>query len=532
MLEKITEEELEFMEMLSYPVAVVETLFSDFDNLTEFDEEKFGELRTYQFPFLSFESFIDEEVEGLDLKEQFNLRKGVGDVYNFGARKYGKTLVTEKLDIPLSMMNDDGFQCGFSSIDAIHIRGVLDTVKRAVENHPILKIWNCKVRTAPNYLFEAKNGWVLEGINMNRNAKNPGEQWFSKHLKKVWIEEASLETIKIYNIRKEALSELGAVLRISGMTNFTRYMPAGIQFYAPENQSKTVNLPQFVNPFWDEKEKIDRIKEYGGESDINYRIFVIGEIVEDGVSEIDMERVKQSCYLKRKKIKRFEITKKNYKDFRNLIVVERPKTAERIFIDADIGESAGTDIIILSEVGDTYHYIYNIVLYNLTADEQQIFIKWLIGKLSANVIGIDCGDGTGRAVYRGLEKVYPKENLVWYDGSMKIDVDFEKDKNNKVVFKKGKPVCKQEFMSEWSVRRLKVLLYEGRIKIPQDFKLESQLSSVISLQSGTRTIYACPSSSGDHLWDAFKVFAISEWLKKSFNDTKPLGNAWGIGDFF
>ena len=179
MLEKITEEELDFIEMLSYPIAIVESLFSDFDNLTEFDEEKFGELRIYQCPFLSFESFIDETLEGSGKeirKQEFNLRKGVGDVYNFGARKYGKTLVTEKLDIPLSMMNDDGFECGFSSIDAVHIRGVLDTVKRTVENHPILKIWNCKVRTAPNYLFESKNGWVLKGINMNRNAKNPGEQ--------------------------------------------------------------------------------------------------------------------------------------------------------------------------------------------------------------------------------------------------------------------------------------------------------------------------------------------------------------------
>jgi len=441
------------------------------------------------------------------------------------------TLVTEKLDIPLSMMHDDGFQCGFSSIDAIHIRGVLDTVKRTVENHPILKIWGCKVRTAPNYLFEAKNGWVLEGINMNRNAKNPGEQWFSKHLKKVWIEEASLETIAIYNIRKEALSETGAILRISGMTNFTRYMPAGLQFYAPENQSKVVNLPQFVNPFWDEAEKQDRIKEYGGESDINYRVFVKGEVVEDGVSEIDMERVKQNCYLKRKKIKRFEITKDSYKNFRNLIVVERPKSAERIFINADIGESAGTDVIILSEIENKYNYIYNIVLYNLTSDEQTEFFKWLIEKLNANIIGIDCGDGTGRAVYRGLEKVYPKANLVWYDGSMKVDVDFEKDEKGEIVFRKGIPICKQEFMSEWSVRRLKVLLYEGRIKIPQDFKLEVQLTSVISMQSGTRTIYACPSTSGDHLFDAFRTFSISQWLKKDFNKTPPMGSEWGIGTF-
>jgi len=537
MLEKITESELDFMEMLSYPIATVETLFSDFDNLALFDEEKFGDLRVYQYPFISFEPIIDEKIKIDDLvekeleKAQFNLRKGVGDIYNFGARKYGKTLCTEKIDIPLSMMNDDGFPCGFSSIDAIHIRGVLDSVKQAIENHPILKIWKRNIRTAPNYRMEAKNGWVLEGVNMNRNAKNPGEQFFSKHFKKLWIEEASMETIKIYDKRKDSLSELGAVLRISGMTNFTPHMPAGKQFYAPENKCKVINLPQFVNPFWDEKEKQERIKEYGGESDINYRVFVKGEVVEDGVSEIDMDRVRENCYLQKKKIKRFEITKDTYKTFRNRIVVERPLTAERIFVDADIGESAGTDISVFSEIGNNYHYIYNIVLYNLTADEQIEFFKWLIDKLNANVIGIDCGDGTGRAVYRGLEKIYPKENLVWYDGSMKINVDFERDEKGEIIFKKGEPVYKEEFMSEWSVRRLKVLLYEGRIKIPQDFKLDSQLSSIISMQSGTRTIFACPSSTGDHLFDSFRIFSISQWLKKDFNQTKPLGSNWGIGVF-
>jgi hypothetical protein len=690
MLEKITEEELGFMESLHYPVATVETLFSDFNNLSQFEEEKFGNLRIYQYPFLSFESVIDEKIaiENLTREElektQFNLRKGVGDVYNFGARKYGKceyinnycsltngdrekfgdligktanvislnqktlkleeskayfydngirdcyklilksgkeitvtgnhpfltengwksilelkekdfiatprkyningykkvskneddkiiksdiywdivkkivyidklptvavsvpkynnyisndiishnTLVTEKLDIPLSMINDDGFECGFSSIDAIHIRGVLDVVKRALENHPILKIWKPKIKTHPNYLFEAKNGWVLEGINMNRNAKNPGEQWYSKHFKKVWIEEASLETMKVYNIRKEALSELGAILRISGMTNFTRYTPAGRQFYAPENRAKIINLPQFCNPFWDEKEKIERIKEYGGESDINYLVFVKGEIVEDGVSEIDMERVKQNCYLKKRKIIRFEINKNKYKNFRNYIVVERPKNADRMFLVSDVGDNV-TEIVILSEVEKNYNYLYNITLYNLIKDEQEEVFKWLIDKINANVVGIDCGDALGRILCDGLEKKYSKENIVRYAGASKINVDFERDEKGEIIFKKGKPVFKQEFMSEWSINWFKNLLYNGRIKLPQDFKLETQLSSVISSQSGTRRIYACICQQGDHLFDTFRVFSVSQWLKKDFNQTKPMGsNNWGIGLF-
>jgi len=526
-LEKLNEEEIQFMEMWHYPIAMIESLFSNFDSLSEFEEDKFGELRLYQFPFPSYESLIDEKVEGLDEKDQFELRKNVGDNYSLGARKYGKTLCCEKLDIPLSMLNDDGWWTGCASLDAIHLRGVLDAIKPAIDNHPILKLWKLRIRTAHPYKIEAKNGWFLDGINMNLQSKNPGHQFYGKHMKKLWVEEASFENDKVYNKRQDALSELGAVIRISGMTNFTKHSPAGKIFYDLTNKQKIINLPQYVNPYWDEKERQSRLKEYGGEDSIGYRVFVKGEVVEEGVSEFDMERVRE-CYKPKTQIKRFEIKKEKYSRFQDIIVVERPKNAERIFVCADIGESAGTEIIILSEIGTKYSYLYNIVLYNLTHDEQVEIFKYIIEKTQANVIGLDCGDGTGRAIYRNLEKLYSKDNLVWYAGTEKIPVDFEKNEEGKTVLKNGKPVTKTEFMSEWSVRRLKALLYENRCIVPTDYKFDIQFNSVMSLQSGTRRIYECVAEN-DHLFDAWRVFAIAQWLKKDFNQTPIIKQNWGVG---
>ena len=528
LIEKLDEEEISFMEDWHSPICLTESLFSNFDNLSEFNEDRFGEVRLYQQPFISNESIIDFEGMESNEKKRFELRKNVGDIYNYGARKFGKTLITEKLDVPLSMFHDDGFPCIFTSIDAIHLRGVLDAVKEAMDSHPILKMWKKTIRTAPSYRIEAKNGWLLEGVNMNVASKAPGQQFYGKHAKKLWIEEASLETERVFEKRKDALSEVGAVMRCSGMTNFTKYMPAGKAFCDPMNRKKIINLPQFVNPFWDEKEKEDRLKEYGGESSVGFRVFVKGEVVESGVSEFDMSRVRE-CYNYKKQVKKFEISKEKYSHYKNLIVVERPKNADRIFIAGDIGESAGTDLVILSEVGEKYNYLYNINLYDLTDEEQFELIKWLAEMVEANVIGIDCGDGTGRAVYRRLEKIFPKENLVWYAGTNKINIGFKKDDKGKVIIKKGEPEYLQEFMSEWSVRRLKTLLYNERINLPLDYSLDAQLNSVVSMQSGNRTVYACISSSGDHLFDAFKVFAISQWLCKDFNQTKPIRGNWGVG---
>jgi len=86
-----------------------------------------------------------------------------------------------------------------------------------------------------------------------------------------------------------------------------------------------------------------------------------------------------------------------------------------------------------------------------------------------------------------------------------------------------------EFMSEFSIRHLKSLLYTGRIQMPTDHKYLNQLNSVISRTVGTRTVYACISATGDHIIDAHKVFATAIWLKKDFNSTPKLSVDSGLG---
>ena len=128
----------------------------------------------------------------------------------------------------------------------------------------------------------------------------------------------------------------------------------------------------------------------------------------------------------RNEIKRFEINKDRFNRFEDIIVVDRPKNAERIFIDADVGDNQ-TEIVVHSEVADKYNYLYRISLYNLIKDEQFEVMDWLIQKLKANVIGLDCGDALGRILADDFEKKYSKDNVVRYAGASKLPVDFEKD---------------------------------------------------------------------------------------------------------
>jgi len=528
------------MESMANPVCVLESFFHNFDNLAEYNQEKFGDVRLYQMPFISDEAIIDfdatAKLHNLADKEKFQLKKNVADIICMGARKFGKTLVVEKLDLVLSMLTQGFTMVAFASVDLIHIRAVLDDIKSCFQNHPICRLWERRITGAPDFQFILKSGYKLNSVNFNIGAKSPGRQWYGKHVNRVYIEEASLETEEVAAKRKDALSEDGAVFRISGMTDFTQFSPAGLAFYSPENRKHVINLPQYVSPKWDAKERKDREEHYGGAESVGFKVFVEGKVVEDGSTAFDMARIRKACYVENKgrnkaEIKRFEISKEDYPFFRNRIVVERPSNAERIFISSDVGEKV-TEIIVHSEIGDTYHYLYNIVLYNLTEPETEEVFDFIIKKLKANVIALDCGDGKGRALYARLEKKHSTDNLVWYSGNTKLDVDFEYEENKDIKIEKGKPVYRQEFMSEFSVQQLQNMLYGGRVKIPEDFKFAAQFSVVMAFVSGTRIKYKCVSQTGDHLFDAHRVFAIAVFLKKDFNATPEIKmGEWGLGTF-
>lgn len=421
------------------------------------------------------------------------------------------SLFVEKVDLLISMILNENEKCGFSSYDAIHIRGILEDVILGLDHHPLFRIFKPQITRSPNYRIGLRNGYLLEGVNMNITGKKPGAQFFQKHFSRLYIEERSFETLEVYKQRRDSVSENGCIFRISGMTNFTRYSPPGKDFYDLDKRIQNINLPQYSNPKWDSKAKEKAIKDFGGEQTIGFRVFIKGEIVEEGVSVFDMERVRQN-YNEKRILKIFEINKENFKNFKNIIVIERPKNADNSYVFADIGESAPSEIGIIFEINKKYRYSYNITLYNLTDKEQFKVFEWIAREVKVNFLSLDCTDGTGRAIFRSLEEVIPKENLVWVSFNEKLCVGFEKDEKDNIKYDKtGKPIPREEYVSEWSILHLKDLFYTYVMDLPIDHKLDSQLNSVICIQSGKRTIYECVLKE-NHLFQAFQVFSIAQWL--------------------
>lgn len=519
LVERMTDEELDFCECYYNPICLCECVFSDLDNLVKFDEN-FAEVRMGQFPMFSYEYLIGYDSK-LSKKENFKHKENTGTIYAFGGRRFGKTLIVEQVDILLSMLLLEGEHVGFSSLDALHIRGIIEKIIQVLRTHEYFKLLDAGINRSPNYRITLKSGYLFESINMNISGQTPGAAFFQKHMQRLYIEEASFEPEEVYGKRIDSVSEDGCVYRIAGMTNFTKYSPAGRTFFDHSRKQFICNLPQYINPKWDEKEKEKAIKENGGEQSAGYRVFVKGEVVEEGIAVFDMERVRKQ-YDYEKQVKVFEINKSNFEMYQDILILERPINADKVYVCADIGETAPTEVIIIYEVNGCYYYTYEIIAYRLDDKQQFKLIRYIADLVKANVISIDTTDGTGRAIFRGLSEVYPAENLIFCGFNEKIPVGFERDDKGRLVFDMGKPKVKEEFVSEWSIRRLKNLFYESKLFVPSDHKLDKQLNSVIATTSGQRVAYSVVSDE-DHLLSAFRVFAIAQW-NCEFSLLKPVGS--------
>jgi hypothetical protein len=447
-------------------------------------------------------------------KENFKIKKNLGDCINFGGRLTGKTCIGILVDITISIFHKT-FNWGIvSSCDASKIRGVMDTILGVFDNHPILKEWKCKHKSHPAYLATFANNCKLESVNNNIAGKEPGKNWFQKHADLNYEEEASFLTDSVTNKRLMAQSELGMIERLTGMANFKKLSPIGRKFFDLKNENMITNLPSYVNDSWDKEKDSAAEQEFGGKQSPGYRTQILGQVVDDGNSVYDIERIRE-CYKRDKNddpilIKTFEINKTNFYRFKEILILDRPKNAESVWVCLDKGEGAApTEVIVLFKSEDLYKYEYNITNFKLSPDEDNEVIDFIINQLKANVVGIDVTSGGGKAMFSNLAKKYP-ENIVGVSFNEKIAIDFEKDEQNNIVYgTDGKPKYKEEFVIDWSIQRLKHLFYNKKILALYDMKLDTQFDSIIVMKSGQRTVYG--SKMANHLHQAFQVFAIALW---------------------
>ena len=212
MIAKIKENDLKVFQVLSHPISCAEVMFHDFDSLGIWDKDKFGHIRMYQYPMMSYDSLFLEDKK-LSKEKNWEIKNNLAESYNLGGRLTGKSAISIIIDTAVNTFNQVYKWAIISSYDKLHIQEIFEKLINAFDNHKILKILNCHSLRSPTYKLNFANGLLLESVNQNITGKNPGGQYFGKHFDRHLIEEASYLTKDVSGKMLMAQSEKGCINR-------------------------------------------------------------------------------------------------------------------------------------------------------------------------------------------------------------------------------------------------------------------------------------------------------------------------------
>jgi hypothetical protein len=524
MINNLTAEEEFFVESFYNVRCLVETTFSKGTPRNWNDGKKCIRLRTYQRPFLGFDSAIEDDDRLTEL-ENFRRRIKLGSRIIVCARKIGKTFIALVANILVKLLHYKDKEMTMCSYDEKHVNKVLDAVKEFFVYHNFYKSCKQTTRGSPEYLIETKNGNKLFGINETVKGKSPGENWWGHHTFINFQDEIQAETEVAYSHKIDATSDFGVMEILCGIPLITKVSPLGRIIRDRTLRKSIIRLPQYVSYLWDDITKEKRIRDYGGQESAGYRINVAADLIEGAMGAFDMDRVKLN-YNKKRTIKRFEITKKDFKIFKSLLIIEPIINADKVYVVSDIGDTAATEINVIAKINNKYHLIYNITTYKLSlTQELPDVIEYIFRTVKANFLSVDCTI-MGKPVYEILserlnEIIRDEKGIItkfirrvfWCAFNEDIVTGFERDEKGKIVRDgKGNITEKKEPTLVFAVRRLNELFYDKKFDIPDDdYKFENQFASYVSIISGNKILYDSTMTE-DHYVQTFEVFAILEWL--------------------
>lgn len=538
MLPKIKKDELIMFQMLSHPIASCEILFHEFDSLGVWDKDKYGKIRKYQFPMLSWDSMLLYDKKKT-LEENQHLEIALAESYNLGGRLTGKSRISIILDVCTVTLKKMFTWCVIASFDKTHVQEIMDTIIQCFDNHKIFKMLHGHSIKSPAYNITFDNGCKIQSVNQNITSKNPGAQYHQKHFDRHYIEESSFLTKQVSDKMFMSKAEKGVKNRWSGMTNFTKMSPMGEIFFDINKKKKIINVPSFVNPTWSDETEAKAIKQFGGVDSPGYKVEIKGEVVEGMESVFDILRVRETYIVDKEgdgvNIKAFEINKENFHRFKEILIIEKPINAESLGFYFDVGEGgAPSEYIVIVKTGKKYKYIYRITTYKLSPNEEEEFVDYLIEVLKPNVVGLDHTSGLGKSMFSHLINKYPDNTntFVAVDFNSNLEIGFKKDNNgNFVRDNTGKLVFEKANAVDWSIQCLKEIFYNDKIECYEDIKFDTQINNIVAAKNKTgKLIYDCKGE--NHLFQAWQVFAISYW-NTEFKNIQPINpnRKPGFGSF-
>lgn len=523
--ELLTEKEISYMECWSDPTALTECLIPVNIKAPHLWKNKDCDLvrvRNYQFAMQNY-SYMYANDNNLTSKQNFQKKKGAGDLINIAARNIGKSFFLI-IDAFLTLLKGEGDESCIASFDHKHLMKVCKPVSLLANFHPFFQIFKRQGKKGVRFSgggmeVDTLTGHTMYGKNEKVGEKDPGTDFHGLHYKWFGYEEFSYASKNGTEKRVDSGDSEGYIEKISGIPDIRIDSPLGKILAESKNKNIICRLPQFVREDWDEASRKEMIANYNGESSYAFKLNVKGEIIEGASGFWDMPRLrKASRYgIIGKSVKFFEIDQKKYHKLDQILIIDR-LPCEQCYIASDIGDTGSpSEIIIIFYDGERYKYHYNIALYKLTTTEQGKVFAWIYERLGGAFIALDCTSAAGRSIADDLRKDFdiPADRIIECNFGANMEVDILRDEitGNAVRDNNGKVLMKIEKVIDWSMQRLEKLFYGEEMEIPTQEKFISSFSDFIVKQIGMKRTYGTLTGN-DHVHQSFQCFAIAQFLNE------------------
>jgi len=522
--EPLSQKEIDFLECWYDPTALTECLAPvniKAPHLWSNDDCELVRLRNYQFAMQNYSHMYANDFS-LTRKQNFQNRKGAGDLFNIAARNIGKSFLLI-IDAFLTLIHGEADESCVASFDFKHMKKVCQPIANLANFHPFFQIFKRQGKSGVRFTgggmeIDTITGHVMYGKNEKVESNDPGTDFHGLHYKTFYYEEYSYASLKGTEKRVDSGNSEGYIERPSGIPDIRLDSPLGQILGDPKNQSRICRLPQYVREDWDETSREEMIEKYNGESSYAFKLNVEGQIIEGAQGYWDMERLRKATRYGKSgtKVKFFEIDKNKFYKLDQILILDR-LPCQQCYISSDIGTTGSpSEIIIIFFDGEKYKYHYNIALYKLSTNEQAQVFKWIYDLIGGAFISLDCTNADGRSILDDLLRMgIPQEHLIAVRMNKNIEVDFLKDSitGQVVTDNNGQPLMKTERTIDWAMTILERLFYGEKMEIPIQEKFIINFSNFTVKQTGMRRVYGSLNGE-DHLHQSFQCFAIAQFLNE------------------
>jgi hypothetical protein len=311
-------------------------------------------------------------------------------------------------------------------------------------------------------------------------------------------------------------------------------------------------LPAMYRPNWTEKERQDKIIEYGGYESLDYKRNILGTAEGADSSLLVLSRLMANTDID--ELSEFNVSEYYSVSVTDALLAEADDILElvdppishteykKVWMGMDYGLTTSLScILVFTEVqlpGEKFgrlKLVSRIMMSKIPTEQQVRVIKHLMSIYRPIAIAFDA-HGVGQPAYEWLQKeVREDSSISWmldrvkgYSFSENIVVDFdEKVDINTDIKEDWKRAVITRKTSDASLDILRLVVDTGRIWLPYDKELIGELQSIPRKELMTLDEYGKPRrKKGQHMLDAFR-FALLAWKQQPIEEVvSKYENSW------